>query len=217
MLDEVHIPSIVEVMRKTSFDERDFARIVVEIITDMISESDPPSASQEPMDADDLSDAERYVMKMNAISRCLEIIRCVLEKLEGDLNSLPSLVGLLNELVLPATKIGDETLLSIQFRSYCCLSLFCLLDKGLAVEYFPTFRETFGAAESLDIKTICLRTMFDLVCLYGAPSMGRGDPQNALKTLVDALQYPSEAINSVAVHGVAKLALLGQVEDEKVI
>lgn len=216
MLDEIHLTSIVDVMRKTAFDERDFARIVVEIITDMISESDPPSASQEATEADDISGAERYIMKMNAISRCLEIIRCVLEKLDGDLNSLPSLVGLLNELVLPATKIGDETLLSIQHRSLYCLALFCLLDRSLAVDHYSTFRDTFAAAASMDIRTLCLRSMFDLVCLYGATTMGRGNSPDALKPLLDALEYPSEVINSIAVQGVSKLALLGQVDDEKV-
>lgn len=216
LLDEIHVANIVEVMRKTSIDERDFARIVVEIITDMISESDPPSASQEPVEADDITDAERYIMKMNAISRCLEIIRCVLEKLDGDLNSLPSLVGLLNELVLPATKIGDETLLSIQYRSYACLALFCLLDRGLAVEHYPTFRNGFDEAEGTDIKILCLKSMFDLVALYGASIMGRGNAQDALKPLTDAVQYPSEAVNSVAVQGVAKLILMGQVDDDKV-
>ncbi|KAI9029284.1 nuclear condensing complex subunit [Hyaloraphidium curvatum] len=218
LLDEMHLPTVVEVMRKTAFDERDFARIVVETITDLISDSEPPSASQDAAEDGDMGDAERYILKMEAINRGLEIIRCVLEKLDGDLSSLPSLVGLLNELVIPATRIGDESILSIQYRSLHCLALFCLLDQGLAVEYMPMFRETFGSSEDSDVRTLCLRTMCDLIALHGASGMGRGVAGDALKPLLSAVEgASSEAVHTTAVHGVAKLILAGQINDERTL
>lgn len=106
------------------------------------------------------------------------------------------------------------------FRGRCMLiyllsPLLCF--QGLALEYMPTLREAYASSTDPETKILLLRTMFDLVALYGATNMGRGVASDALQPLIEAMQDPNETIHSTAVHGIAKLVLMGQIEDEKTL
>ena len=82
---------------------------------------------EEELDEEDEQKAIREIM---VNMKCLHIAQCMLENVEGHLQSNVHLVTMLNNLVVPAVRSHEAP---IRERGLLCLGLCCLLDK---VRYF---------------------------------------------------------------------------------
>lgn len=113
-----------------------------------------------------------------------------------------SLMALLVEAVIPAINSGFE---AVQALGLLCLALACSLSRDLAVEYAELFMDFISLAGTAESSEVALRTVFDLVLLYGTGAF----PGNILDALTLTLCDDRQGIQSVATEGFSKLLLHG--------
>lgn len=145
---------VTEVLRMVcgtnASSEQDFCAIVLEAIAeihDTIMSDEAKPANIDEDDAEDSfhsarseisvesaatvrptaeDDEEKLVREVMVNMKCLHVAQCMLQNVDGALQQNPSLVTMLNNLVVPAVRSQEAP---IRERGILCLGLCCLLDK----------------------------------------------------------------------------------------
>lgn len=94
--------------------------------------------------------------------KCLHIAHCMLQNVQGSLQTNISLVTMLNNLVVPAVRSHEAP---IRERGILCLGLCCLLDRTLAEENITLFIHCFAKGhEALQVTS--LRILCDVLVTW---------------------------------------------------
>ncbi len=216
-IDEVHVPAIVDVMRSISVNSKDFSRVMVEIITDLLQEADVNGPPRTPRKMTAQESQEHHYTKMFAMMRCLQIVRCILTKTEGSLADMPSMNGLLNDLVIRAIKINDAEFAAVKSLGMHCLGLYCTMDKTLAQENMRVFIHAFSNSNHEELQVVAVKTIFDLVMLWGLSTFQEEQGMDIIRIFKRCLEHDSAEIVTTAVEGVAKLFILRFITDEELL
>lgn len=75
---------------------------------------------------DQEDDREKAIREIMVNMKCLHIVQCMLQNIEGNLQQNADLVGMLNNLVVPAVRSHEAP---VRERGLVCLGLCSLLDK----------------------------------------------------------------------------------------
>ncbi|CAO3691481.1 unnamed protein product [Umbelopsis ramanniana] len=238
-----HLSSIVELIKIISLGERDFTRIMIEIISDireqvnseedseanessqtpatpskrMRMNSDSGSASPKPSTAG-ASDEEfdpDVIQKMLIQIKCLNICRNMLERSEESLQENSSMYGLLNELIIPSVQSKEVVL---REEGLHCLGLCCCLDKTLGLHNVPLFIHCIRNGHT-ELQLKALMILFDVIMTYGyntVASKAGGDPE--LRSLFQhSLDHENAEIQAVTVQGICKIMLCRMFKDAEIL
>lgn len=164
-LPETLIARCLDVLLKLSADQRDFMRIIVEIVQDLRDEEASDEEASEGEDGDGEEDEEvrqrRAANKKQAEpteeeavqqavidARRLIIVREMLERVVGALQENTALHGLIPQLIAPAVRSKDAL---VREQGLICLGLCCLLDKVR-----PHFQpRSDGSVRGIDHAILC--------------------------------------------------------------
>jgi len=216
-VDELHVPAIVDVMRSISVNSKDFSRVMVEIMTDLLQETGVNGPPRTPRKMTPQESQEQHYTKMFAMMRCLQIVRCMLTKTEGNLADMPSMDGLLNDLVIRAIKINDAEFAAVKSLGMHCLGLYCTMDKTLAQENMRVFIHAFCNSDHDELQVVAVKTIFDLVMLWGLPTFQAEQGVDIIRIFKRCLEHESGDVVTTAVEGVAKLFILRFITDEELL
>lgn len=233
----------IDVLLKLSAGQRDFVRIVVEIVQELAEEDEEGEGEEQEDDdaaeVEDLtqtrhkrhvsgdSDGSKLLCKADSDSRRLLLVRAMLERVASNLHENTAIHGLIPQLIAPAVKSKDAY---VRELGLICLGLCCLLDSALALDTFPLFLDQIQRAGD-DIKLRATQVVFDLLLVHGMPylssrqaqAVGGGAEAAAMAYsqivgfLLSLLEDDDEAIQAAAAEGIAKLMLAGMVEDDEVL
>ncbi|KAK4056299.1 chromosome condensation complex Condensin, subunit G [Microbotryomycetes sp. JL221] len=236
MLPASLVSICLDVLLKVTTSEKEFMRVVVEIVQSLRADSQLMTSEDERTrnaDDDEDEDAETYqarrkkAMKERAIEmvkserrreldlRCLAIVKALLERVTGALHENSMLHGLVTELVVPAIKQKDSALRSL---GLVCLGLVSLLDKSTALDSFELLARQSQDTEG-ELQVMILQALFDLLVLHGinfGTERGFG-PDIILGFLMSSLEQEQPEAVATAVVGTAKLILSGAVSDEEIL
>ncbi|KAI9592721.1 nuclear condensing complex subunit [Syncephalis fuscata] len=195
-VDEQTITLVLSVLRKLTVNDRDFARVIVEVISEI------RGAAEDETEEED-----------NAIERqlqCLSIARGALETLQ-DLDEQSPMEAVLGEVIHPAVQ---STVPDIRESGIKCLGLYCILDQTQAVDFMPLFIHgvRHGHAE---MQLTSLRMVFDLIMIYGMDAMTEklSNKSDIFSLISDCSEHSDHSMQAVAVEGVSKLLLTGVLTD----
>jgi condensin complex subunit 3 len=151
---------IIEVLRGISSGdasgEREFVSVVLEAVADIhdtimdepasddvdesfhsarseVSENgdtNSRSSKKEPLSNEDAQ--EKAIREIMVNMKCLHIVQCMLQNVEGNLQQNVDLVAMLNNLVVPAVRSHEAP---VRERGLICLGLCSLLDKVSRIPY----------------------------------------------------------------------------------
>lgn len=237
-LPEDLVPTCLDVLLKLSNGQRDFMRMIVEIVQVLGGEDDDETVVSDDDDADDTMSIDgtplarkkpRKSIKVkdappqNALAiehRRLTIVRAMLERVVGALQENTAFHGLLPQLIAPAVRSKDAP---VRELGLTCLALCGLLDRKLALEYFPLFLQQVQQAEG-EIKLRVVQAVFDLLICHTIPYLCSCNPageevgkRQIVAYLLSLLEDDDAAIQSAACEGMAKLMLTGMVEDDEAL
>ncbi|KAI9665602.1 MAG: hypothetical protein M1829_005682 [Trizodia sp. TS-e1964] len=154
-------------------------------------------------------DEERAIQEIMVNMKCLHIAQCMLENVQGSLQSNMHLATMVNNLVVPAIQSHEAP---IRERGLICLGLCCLLDKRLSEENLPLFRHCFAKGhEALQISA--LQIISDILTVHSThllpPSSDATDLEKALHKIFLKALKPSAppAVQSTAATALSKLLL----------
>ncbi|OAV89055.1 hypothetical protein PTTG_08565 [Puccinia triticina 1-1 BBBD Race 1] len=243
------IPGCLEVLSKLSTGERDFMRVIVELVQELRCnlDTDPNFTTSKNVDGDpeggdnndDDDDSEPdegageasfrkgkdgklqvTTFTLNPAnadldSRCLEIVKSLLERVSGSIKDNTSMFGIVHELIVPAVRCKDTP---IRERGLVCLGLCSLLDKQIALDSFGVFVHQVQAAE-IDLRIKVLKIVFDLLLQHGIDFLaekGHG-PERVIEFLLYSLDQDSKEVQATAVIGISKLMLSGIITSSEVL
>ncbi|BGP37334.1 chromosome condensation complex Condensin, subunit G [Rhodotorula kratochvilovae] len=239
------IPKCLDVLLKGT-SERDFMRIVVEIVQSLRRDShlvtsdselgepddddDDESSSEEGSD-EDVEARQRRKAKGKGRAKPQPPQQAERRK-ELDLRCL-FVVRALLERVMSALQensmlhglVAELIVPSVQTKDYeiraqglVCLGLCCLLDKSMALDSFLLLaRQSESTVGEMQVKV--LQTLFDLLVLHGVnfgEERGIGT-DIILGFLGSSLDQEDPRAAATAVVGIAKLMLAGMVTDEEIL
>ncbi|KAB8292263.1 hypothetical protein EYC80_008005 [Monilinia laxa] len=225
----------VEVLRgicaATPAGEKEFCSVVLEAVADVhdtvMDEEDFEDAEESFHSAkSDVSDDERptkggkkrapmteeeeqekAVREIMVNMKCLHIVQCMLENVEGSLKENADLVAMLNNLVVPAVRSHEAP---VRERGLICIGLCSLLDKSLAEENLALFIHFFTKGHSA-LQITALQILTDMLNQHGAQLL-ETNPTILTKVYLKALKSGAKdpEVQAAATVAVAKL-LLGRV------
>ncbi|GAA5984097.1 hypothetical protein JCM11641_000312 [Rhodosporidiobolus odoratus] len=246
LLPAALIPRCLDVLLKGTQNERDFMRIVVEIVQVLRRESDLVTSDSELGEPDeDSSDEEeeedeegeggpRKKAKearrrksgmprgpQDAEKRKELDLRClfvVKALLERVMSALQE-NSMLHGLVAELIVPAVKTKdYDVRAQGLICLGLCCLLDKTMALDSFQLLARQSEATEG-ELQVRVLQTLFDLLVLHGinfGEERGFGT-DIILGFLTSSLDQEDNRAAATAVVGIAKLLLSGMVTDEEIL
>lgn len=188
------IEPCIDVLLKLSAGQRDFVRIVVEIVQELADEDedeemeDAEESEGEEAEVEDLIEGRdspskprrrgkdgtllsaeeeeaRAERKYQLEGRRLHLVRAMLERMASNLHENTAIHGLIPQLIAPAVRSKDA---EIREQGLFCLGLCCLLDSKLALDTFPLFLDQIQNAEG-DIKLRAAQVAFDCLLVHGIP------------------------------------------------
>ncbi|KAI9374631.1 nuclear condensing complex subunit [Aspergillus egyptiacus] len=178
--------------------------------------------SETPMSEEDRpfnkEEAKAKVLREIVVNmKCLHIALCMLQNVEGSLQSNMNLVTMLNNLVVPAVRSHEAP---IRERGLECLGLCCLLDKTLAEENMTLFIHCYSkgheALQVTAIQILCdmLASHPSLLAPVTQPDKETVSPpafqKPLLKVFARALKYNSpSSVQTAAATALSKLLLTG--------
>ncbi|XP_006463480.1 hypothetical protein AGABI2DRAFT_208301 [Agaricus bisporus var. bisporus H97] len=235
------IDPCMEVMRAMLPSERDFIRVMVEIVIDLRDEDE-----EEPVDAEisaSFSDASqptlqrersfkrsrnREEMSQEAREaadlidiRCLMLCNAVLERVNGSFEDNSTLQGILDDLIIPSVQRREFIL---REKALTGLGLCSLIAKKMALGSFQLFSNE--CLRSPDpIRVTVLRVIFDLILMYETEFFGKSEEMDSrlttfLLSIMEAelgKNEPSPEILAILCIGFSKFLLLGVVDDPKML
>ncbi|PMD37455.1 condensin subunit Cnd3 [Hyaloscypha variabilis F] len=219
----------VEVLRgicaSDAAGEREFCSVVLEAVADVhdtimdepasvdddesfhsaksvVSSDGSPSKSQKTEE----EDQDKAIREIMVNMKCLHIVQCMLENVEGNLQQNANLVAMLNNLVVPAVRSHEAP---VRERGLLCLGLCSLLDKSLAEENLTLFMHFFSKGHSA-LQITALQILTDILNQHGAQTLETNPA--LLKVYLKALKSGSKTpeVQAAATVAIAKL-MLGRV------
>ncbi|GAA5925051.1 condensin subunit YCG1 [Sporobolomyces koalae] len=231
------IPLCLDVLLKGT-SERDFMRIVVEIVQSLRRDSQLVTSDSELSEVEDDDESseddegaeggkrrknrgprslepDQVERRKELDLRCLTVVKALLERVMSALQENSMLHGLVAELIVPAVKTKD---FEVRAQGLICLGLCCLLDKSMALDSFQLLARQSEATEG-ELQVKILQTLFDLLILHG---IGFGEERGfgadiILGFLSSSLDQEDPRVAATAVVGIAKLILSGMVTDEEIL
>ncbi|RDW88233.1 hypothetical protein BP6252_00265 [Coleophoma cylindrospora] len=171
--------------------------------SEVSSDTTPTKASKASKEDDEEEDQDKAIREIMVNMKCLHIVQCMLENVQGDLQQNPSLVAMLNNLVVPAVRSHEAP---VRERGLLCLGLCSLLDKSLAEENLTLFMHFFNKGHSA-LQITALQILTDILNTHGAHLL---DNNVALvKVYLKALKSGSKSpeVQAEAAVAVSKLML----------
>ncbi|EST10071.1 Nuclear condensin complex subunit 3, C-terminal domain protein [Kalmanozyma brasiliensis GHG001] len=238
-LPEDLVPACLDVLLKLT-TQKDFMRIIVEIVLDLGDEDDADADDLDETEIDDTMsvDGSQLARKKSRKSirsketsspahdalaiehRCLTIVRAMLERVVGALQENTAFHGLIPQLIAPAVR-SKET--PVRELGLMCLALCCLLDRKLALDSFPLFIDQVQRADG-PIKLRAVQAVFDLLINHTIPYLCSRNPageemarRQIISYLLSLLEDEDPTIQSAACEGMAKLMLTGMVDDDEAL
>ncbi|SPO20133.1 related to Condensin complex subunit 3 [Ustilago trichophora] len=239
-LPEDLVPTCLDVLLKLSNGQRDFMRMIVEIVQVLGGEDEDETLGYDDDEADDTMSVEgtplarkkpRKSIKNKEVSspsqdalaiehRRLTIVRAMLERVVGALQENTAFHGLIPQLIAPAVRSKDAP---VRELGLMCLALCCLLDRKLALDSFPLFIDQVQRADG-QIKLRAVQAVFDLLINHGIPYLCSRNPageemakRQIISYLLSLLEDDDPTIQSIACEGMAKLMLTGMVDDDEAL
>jgi condensin complex subunit 3 len=205
--------------------EREFCSVVLEAVADVhdtimdepasedadesfhsakseVSSDGSPAKSQKTEE----EDQDKAIREIMVNMKCLHIVQCMLENVEGNLQQNANLVAMLNNLVVPAVRSHEAP---VRERGLLCLGLCSLLDKSLAEENLTLFMHFFSKGHST-LQITALQILTDILNQHGAHLLETNP--TLLKVYLKALKSGNKTpeVQAAATVAIAKL-MLGRV------
>ncbi|KAI6715444.1 hypothetical protein JHW43_002070 [Diplocarpon mali] len=151
-------------------------------------------------------DQDKAIREIMVNMKCLHIVQCMLENVEGNLQQNVDLVAMLNSLVVPAVRSHEAP---VRERGLLCLGLCSLLDKSLAEENLTLFMHFFNKGHAT-LQITALQILTDILIEHGAHLLDSNPA--LLKVYFKALKSGNKTpeVQAAASVAVAKL-MLGRV------
>lgn len=209
--------------------EREFCSVVLEAVADVhdtimdepspeeadesfhsakseVSDAGTPGGSGKKSETSEQEDQEKAVKEIMVNMKCLHIVQCMLENVEGNLQQNAHLVAMLNNLVVPAVRSHEAP---VRERGLLCLGLCSLLDKSLAEENLTLFMHFFSKGHPA-LQITALQILTDILNQHGAHLLDTNP--TLLKVYLKALKSGSKSpeVQAAATVAVSKL-MLGRV------
>ncbi|KAF8851365.1 condensin subunit Cnd3 [Acephala macrosclerotiorum] len=209
--------------------EREFCSVVLESVADVhdtvmdepasedadesfhsarseVSGDTTPTKSGKDSQHTEEEDQEKAIREIMVNMKCLHIVQCMLENVEGNLQQNVDLVAMLNNLVVPAVRSHEAP---VRERGLLCLGLCSLLDKSLAEENLTLFMHFFSKGHSA-LQITALQILTDILNTHGAHLLDTNP--TLLKVYLKALKSGTKApeVQAAATVAIAKL-MLGRV------
>lgn len=228
---------VIEVLRgicaPDASGEREFCSVVLEAVADVhdtimdepsddadesfhsaksevSNESTPTKSSKsKKSESSEEEDQEKAVRVIMVNMKCLHIVQCMLENVEGNLKQNTDLVAMLNNLVVPAVRSHEAP---VRERGLLCLGLCSLLDKSLAEENLNLFMHFFSKGHAA-LQITSLQILTDILNQHGAHLLDTNP--TLLKVYLKALKSGSKTpeVQAAATVAVAKLMLSRVIAD----
>jgi len=202
------IPTIIDILMKTALNEKDLIRVIIEIICDI----------REPIE--EINMLKDPAMESLINTKCLEIIKCLLERTDENLSDNPALSEINHNLIVPAIKSGEEYLRELGLN---CLGLWCNFDMELAVENMPLFLFNTENIKP-NIQMMSLKIIFDLIMRHGfrafedvVINLGSQGKFTVNEIFKRCLRNTEGEVLSLAVGGISKLMLLKYFYDPQIL
>ncbi|RFU33461.1 hypothetical protein B7463_g2854, partial [Scytalidium lignicola] len=211
--------------------EREFCSVVLEAVADVhdtimdestvnVDDSFHSAKSEVSQDSDsqrlsknskkneltEEEEREKAIREIMVNMKCLHIVQCMLENVEGHLQENTDLVAMLNNLVVPAVRSHEAP---VRERGLVCLGLCSLLDKSLAEENLNLFVHFFSKGHAA-LQVTALQIITDILNQHGAHLL-ENNPA-LVKVFLKALKSGNKTpeVQAEATVAVAKL-MLGRV------
>ncbi|KAL2271857.1 hypothetical protein VTJ83DRAFT_1228 [Remersonia thermophila] len=154
--------------------------------------------------------AKKAIKEIMINMKCLHIVQCMLQNVQGDLQKNDHLVSMLNNLVVPAVRSHEAP---VRERGLVCLGLCSLLDRSLAEENLTLFMHFFAKGHTA-LQITALHILTDILNVHGAQLLSSNPA--LLKVYVKALRSGAKhpEVQAVATVAVSKL-LLGRVVGDR--
>jgi condensin complex subunit 3 len=154
---------------------------------------------------------EKAIREIMVNMKCLHIVQCMLQNIEGNLQQNTDLVAMLNNLVVPAVRSHEAP---VRERGLVCLGLCALLDKSLAVENLTLFIHFFSKGHA-ELQITALQILTDILTQHGAQVLETTPA--LLKVYLKALKSGSKApeVQAAATAAVCKLILGRVIQDSE--
>jgi condensin complex subunit 3 len=154
--------------------------------------------------------AKKAIKEIMINMKCLHIVQCMLSNVSGDLQQNDLLVGMLNNLVVPAVRSHEAP---VRERGLVCLGLCSLLDRSLAEENLTLFMHFFSKGHTA-LQITALHILTDILNVHGAQLMSSNP--TLLKVYIKALRSGAKhpEVQAAATVAVSKL-LLGRVISDR--
>ncbi|PWN36390.1 uncharacterized protein FA14DRAFT_146761 [Meira miltonrushii] len=239
-LPEALIEPCLDVLRKLSAGQKDFVRIIVELVQE-IEDVVPPAMIHDSEDEDEAEIAghlngdepkahqpspspEQVAEQALIDAHRLSIMAGMLERIVGGVQEMTAMQGLVSQLITPSVQSKYET---VRDRAYKCLGLCCLMDANLALSTFGMFLHEIGNQVGKTRQTL-LQVLFDQLTTHGITflcqpiireSGGTQEAADAIHSqivnyLLSLLEDDDKQIQAFVAEGMAKLMLSGIVTDD---
>ncbi|KAK7032879.1 chromosome condensation complex protein [Favolaschia claudopus] len=239
------VPPTLDLYKLSADNERDFIRLVVEIIGDL----------REPGDADDLGAADQTqdsidpdtsfgsngspVSRKSARERkemseaeqadaddidirCLTICTGMLERVHGTIDQNSTLEGILHDLIKPSVERNEHR---FKEKGLLALGHFCLISEPVARNNLHKFISEVQAKPDEPLKINLFKVIFDILLVHGRTILA--PEANKAQGLLDFLVYhleqetnkedTSPRVLALLGSGIAKLLIRGRITDERVL
>ncbi|KAG8801371.1 hypothetical protein FRC16_000627 [Serendipita sp. 398] len=229
------VPGCLDVLSRLSLNERDFIRLIVEVIQIM---RDPGTDLDQELPPDDDTQVEDTPVKrarlfqvpveksedevkrsMETDMRCLSLCTAMLERVMSTFDENSTLDGILSELIIPAVKSKDP---AMRERGMVALGLCCLIHRKMAINSFGLFlNQVEKASPTLQVRA--LQIIFDMLTLYERdlmkPRPGLENPQEQIVEFLLGVLGNSdmEGIQFTAALGLSKLLITGVIDQDRVL
>ncbi|KAI9140470.1 nuclear condensing complex subunit [Paraphysoderma sedebokerense] len=235
-LSEEHIPEIVHLFRKTSVNERDFARVIIEMVTDIRDNDTNKQSLRSDMatierrvsalglqdtGSSDQDSEEAQVERILRILKSLIIIRSMLENNEEHLRDMTQMTGILNELIIPSLNLDEP----VRETALACLGLCSISSKELAAQNLNLFLHSI-THDQLSTRITSLKILVDLIMVHGLDNLASNSEQNdqnidknqhVFDILIWALDQKNAELLTAATEGCAKLINCKAIDNERIL
>lgn len=173
--------------------------------SEICGDSTPSKSAKKPEKTEEEIE-EKAIREIMVNMKCLHIVQCMLENVEGNLQQNVDLVAMLNNLVVPAVRSHEAP---VRERGLLCLGLCSLLDKSLAEENLTLFMHFFSKGHAA-LQITALQILTDILTQHGAHLLDSNP--TLLKVYLKALKSGNKTpeVQAAATVAVAKL-MLGRV------
>lgn len=240
------IDPCMEMMKAMMPSEREFIRVIVEVIIDLRDHdelTEEPTeivlhntsfsnsshsilrrrrerSVKEPVDREGARKEDREAADLRAL-RCLMICNSMLERVNGPFDDNSTLQGILNDLIIPSVQRME---LFLREKALTALGLCSLIAKRMALGSFELFSSECVRAPD-PIRIVVLRVIFDLMLTYERAFFGKSAEMDSklitfLLSIMDielGKDEPCPEVLALLCIGFSKLLLLGIVDNDKML